>query len=129
MFNEFKAFLVKENVLALAIAVVIGTALTKVVAAAVADLIMPIVGAAIPGGAWREATLSVGRVNFLVGDFLGALLDFVIIGFVAWRLSKAFMKPAEEKPGSPTKECRYCIQSIDARASRCPHCTSELAAA
>ncbi|MFN2399181.1 MAG: large conductance mechanosensitive channel protein MscL [Gemmatimonadaceae bacterium] len=129
MLKEFRAFLVKENVLALAIAVVIGTALTKLVAAAVADLIMPIVGAVIPGGDWRGATFSVGRVNFLVGDFLSAVLDFLIIGFVAWRLSKAFMKPADEKPGSPTKECRYCIQSIDARAVRCPHCTSELGAA
>ena len=126
MLRDFKAFLLKENILALAIAVVIGAAVTKLVTALVTDLIMPIVAAATPAGNWRTATVDVGRVRFLVGDFLGAVLDFIIIAFVIWRLSRTFIKP---DPKAPTRPCPYCKQSIDVAASRCPHCTSQLGAA
>ncbi len=125
MWTEFKAFMLKQNVVALAIAVVIGAALGKLVTAFVDDFIMPIVGAAIPGGAWREATWSIGRVEFLVGDFASVLLNFIIIGFVAWRVAKIFIKPDPEAPA--TKTCAFCRMSIDAAATRCAHCTSEVA--
>ena len=127
MWTEFKAFLLKQNVVALAIAVVIGAALGKLVTALVDDFIMPIVGALIPGGAWREATWTVGSVEFLVGDFLSALLNFAIIGFVAWRIAKIFIKPDPAAPA--TKTCAFCRMSIDAAATRCAHCTSEVARA
>jgi large conductance mechanosensitive channel len=123
MWREFKAFLVSANVLALAIAVVIGAALAKVVAALVADFIMPIVAFAVPGGDWRTATWNVGTVKFLIGDFAGAVIDFLIIGFIVWRLSKAFIKTAA---AAPTRTCPYCRVAIDEAASRCPHCTSDL---
>ncbi|HVE77245.1 MAG TPA: MscL family protein [Gemmatimonadaceae bacterium] len=124
MWRDFKAFLIKDNVLALAIAVVIGAAIGKVVTALVDDFIMPIVGAAVPGGDWRAATFGVGRVQFLVGHFLGTLLDFLIIGFVVWRLSRVFIRPS---PTAPTKPCPFCRAAIDAAATRCAHCTSQLA--
>jgi large conductance mechanosensitive channel len=124
MWSEFKAFLLKQNVVALAIAVVIGAALGKLVTALVDDFIMPIVGAAIPGGAWREATWTVGSVEFLVGDFLSALLNFLIIGLVAWRIAKVFIKPDPAAPA--TKTCAFCRMTIDAEATRCAHCTSEV---
>ncbi len=124
MWTEFKAFMLKQNVVALAIAVVIGAALGKLVTAFVDDFIMPIVGAAIPGGAWREATWSIGRVEFLVGDFASVLLNFIIIGFVAWRVAKIFIKPDPEAPA--TKACAFCRMNIDAAATRCAHCTSEV---
>ena len=127
MWTEFKAFLLKQNVIALAIAVVIGAAFGKLVTAFVDDFIMPIVGALIPGGAWREATWTVGSVEFLVGDFLSAVLNFAIIGFVAWRIAKIFIKPDPEAPA--TKTCAFCRMSIDAQATRCAHCTSEVARA
>ena len=127
MWSEFKAFLLKQNVVALAIAVVIGAALGKLVTAFVDDFIMPIVGALIPGGAWREATWTVGSVEFLVGDFLSAVLNFVIIGFVAWRIAKVFIKPDPAAPA--TKTCNFCRMTIDAQATRCAHCTSEVARA
>ena len=127
MFREFKQFLVKENVLALAIAVVIGAAMGKLVTALVNDFIMPIVGAVAPAGDWRAYTVDVGRVSFLVGDFIGALIDFIIVAFVIWRISKAFMRPAAERPA--TRECPHCRSMIDARATRCAHCTATLAAA
>ena len=126
MWREFKQFLVKENVIALAIAVVIGAALGKLVTALVNDFIMPIVAAVTPAGNWRAYTLELGPVKFLVGDFIGALIDFIIIAFVVWRISKAFIKPAPPGEKPATRECPYCRSSIDARATRCAHCTATL---
>ena len=126
MFREFRQFLVKENVLALAIAVVLGAAIGKLVTALVNDFIMPIVGAVMPAGDWRAYKLDIGPVSFLVGDFLGALIDFIIIAFVIWRISKAFIKPAPAAEKPATRECPYCRSTIDARATRCAHCTATL---
>ena len=125
MWREFKAFLLKENVLALAIAVVIGAALGKVVTAVVDDFIMPVVAVVTPGGNWRAAVVEVGRVQFLVGDFFSHLLNFLIVGFVVWRISKALIKPA---PDSPTRPCPFCRMQIDKTATRCGHCTSQVPA-
>src|SRR3954467_6759696 len=125
MFNEFKDFLLKQNVVALAIAVVVGTALNALVKALVDDFIMPIVVAIGPGGDWQKATWNVGSVKFGVGDFLAAVINFIIIGFVAWRISKIFIKP--ETPGAK-RACPYCKLDLDPAATRCPHCTSQLAA-
>jgi large conductance mechanosensitive channel len=126
VWREFKAFILKENILSLAIAVVIGGALAKVVSALVADFIMPIVAFAVPGGAWRTWTANAGPVKFGVGDFLAVLLDFLIIGFVVWRISKLFIRPS---PGAPVRNCPFCRMAIDQAATRCPHCTSQLSAA
>jgi large conductance mechanosensitive channel len=124
MWSEFKTFLIKQNVLALAIAVVIGTALAKVVSALVADFIMPIVAFTTPGGEWRTAVLQAGPIRFGIGDFAGAVVDFVIIGFIVWRISKAFIKPAA--PEAPTRPCPYCRMIVDAAATKCAYCTSVL---
>ena len=126
MLRDFKAFLIKENVLALAIAVVIGAAFSKVVAALVDDFIMPIVGAVSPAGDWRAWTWTVGSVTFGIGHFIGALIDFLIIGFVVWRISKALIKPAPAAAAAVTKICQYCKMNVDVAASRCAHCTSEI---
>jgi large conductance mechanosensitive channel len=125
MWREFKSFILRENVLALAVAVVIGAAIGKVVTAVVDDFIMPIVGAVAPSGPWQKATLDVGPIKFGVGDFLSALLNFLIIGFVVWRISKAFLPPPSSGP--IMKTCPFCRMSVDPKATRCPHCTSELA--
>ena len=121
MIKEFKEFLLKQNVVALAIAVVVATALSTLVKAVVDDFIMPIVVAIGPGGEWQKATWSVGSVKFGVGDFIAAAINFIIIGFVAWRISKIFIKPEK-----PKKDCPFCRMSMDATATRCPHCTSQL---
>jgi large conductance mechanosensitive channel len=126
--REFKAFLIKQNVLALAVAVVIGAALAKVVDSLVADFIMPIVGALTPGGEWRQWTLDAGPVRFGVGNFLNALVNFVIVGFVVWRLTKAFLRPPAPTPDAATKACPFCRMTIDSAATRCPHCTSAIGA-
>jgi large conductance mechanosensitive channel len=124
MIKEFKEFLLKQNIVALAIAVVVGTALNTLVKALVDNFIMPVVAAIGPGGEWQTATWNVGSVKFGIGDFIAALINFLIIGFVAWRISKIFVKPEAE---APKKDCPYCRMSIDAAAIRCPHCTSQLA--
>ncbi len=123
MVKEFKDFLLKQNVVALAIAVVVGTALNTLVKAVVDDFVMPIVVAVGPGGDWQAATWSVGSVKLGIGDFVAALVNFLIVGFVAWRISKIFIKQEAE---APKKDCPFCTMSMDARATRCPHCTSQL---
>ena len=123
MWREFKAFLLKENVLALAIAVVVGAALNKLVTAVVDDFIMPIVAVASPDPKTWQSAVTPGPIPFKIGDFGSALLNFVIIGFVAWRISKAFIRPSA---APATKSCPFCKMTIDVAATRCAHCTSQL---
>ena len=98
MIGEFNAFLLKHGIVALAVAVVIGGAVQKLVAAVVADLIMPIIGAFTPTGEWRTATVNIGAVKLGVGDFLGAMLDFLIIAFVVFVIVKMLVR---EEPAAP----------------------------
>jgi len=123
MWTEFKAFLIKQNVLALAVAVVIGAALGKVVTGVVDDFIMPIVGALTPSGNWQTATFDVGSMKFGIGNFVSVLINFLIIALVVWRISKAFMAPAAAP--AATKQCPFCKMSVDAAATRCSFCTSQ----
>lgn len=126
MWKEFKAFLLKENVLALAIAVVVGGALNKLVTAMVEDFIMPIIAVATPDPKSWQSAVTPGPIPFKIGDFGSALVNFVIIGFVAWRISKVFIRPAPAASGPATKNCPFCKMAIDATATRCSHCTSQL---
>jgi large conductance mechanosensitive channel len=88
MWDEFRAFLLKDNLVALAIAVIIGLALNKLVGSVVDDLIMPLIGLILPSGAWQTATVGPLRI----GNFLAAALNFLVIGFVCWRISKIFVR-------------------------------------
>ena len=126
MWSEFKAFLLKQNILALALAVVIGTATNDLVQALVADFIMPVIERLTPTSDWREATLPVAGIEFGIGHFASVLLNFVIVAFVAWRLTRVFIAPPrpDEKPA--TRPCPFCKQVVDATATRCAHCTSQL---
>jgi large conductance mechanosensitive channel len=90
--QEFIDFLNKYGVIGLAVAFVMGAAVTKLVSALVTDLIMPIIAALIPGGDWRASTVNIGSIKFLVGDFVGALIDFTIIAFVIFMIVKAIVK-------------------------------------
>src|SRR5687767_5486845 len=128
MWRDFKAFLLKNNIIALAVAFVVGAATNELVQAFVADFIMPVVGRVTPGGEWREWGPTVGGMQFLVGHFLGALISFIIVAFVAWQIARALIKP--EPPGEKpaTRPCPFCKQAIDATATRCAYCTSQLTA-
>ncbi len=90
--REFSDFLKKYQVLGLAVAFIIGLAATKLVTALVNDLVMPIVGVLVPGGDWRNATLQLGPAKFLVGDFVGALIDFAIVALVVFLIVRQVMR-------------------------------------
>ena len=128
VWSDFRAFLLKQNVFALAIAVVIGAALNDVVKALVDDIIMPIVAVALPAGTWQTYKFQAGPFAFGIGHLAAALINFLIVGLVAWRLARAFIKPEPAAAAPATKNCPYCRMTIDAAATRCAHCTSQLAA-
>ena len=90
--EEFMQFLNKHKVVGLAVAFIIGTAASKLVTSLVTDIIMPLIAALLPNGDWRSFVLQLGPVKFLIGDFAGALIDFVIIAFVIFVLVRYFVK-------------------------------------
>lgn len=92
LIQEFMDFLMKYQVIGLAVAFIIGTAATKMVTACVTDIIMPLIAVLIPGGDWRASVLQLGPVKLLVGDFIGAIIDFVIIALVVFIVVKYMMK-------------------------------------
>jgi large conductance mechanosensitive channel len=135
MISGFREFLIKQNFLALALAVVIGTAAAKVVAALVADLIMPIVGLVLPGGSWRTARIVLERSvvdgepvenALLLGDMLGAVLDFLIVALVVYAIMRALVK---SPPPPDTRACPECTEAIPAAARRCKHCGAQVGTA
>lgn len=131
MLKEFKEFLLKTNALALAVGVIIGAAVGKVVSSIVSDLLMPVIGLMIPGGAWREMSWVLSRkadgspANAITyGAFIGNVVDFVIVAAVVFMITKAIIKPAPAAPGPPMKECPECKESIPAAARKCRACAS-----
>ena len=131
MVREFKEFLVKQNALALAVAVIIGAAIGKVVCSIADDVINPILGLALPGGSWREAKIvlssttdATGKVvenAIQYGHLLGALVDFLIIALVIFMIIKYALPKPEAAPS--TKECAQCKTLISEAATRCSACT------
>jgi large conductance mechanosensitive channel len=134
MFKEFRQFILRGNLVDLAVAVVIGAAFTAVVKAIVADLITPLIGAI--GGKHDFSTLSftINHSKFAYGDFLNELVTFVIVAFVVFyfviRPVNALLNllKAETPTEHPTRECPKCLSQIPAGATRCMFCTSEVAA-
>jgi large conductance mechanosensitive channel len=130
--KDFKAFLLKQNALALAIGVIIGAAIGKVVSSIAEDVLNPIIGLLLPGGDWRTAKIVLARgmdasgkpteSAITYGHLIGALVDFVIIAFAVYMITRAFLpKPQEKAPA--TKECPQCKEVIPAEATRCKACT------
>jgi large conductance mechanosensitive channel len=132
MIREFKEFLLKQNALALAIGVIIGAAISKIVTSIAEDVINPILGLLLPGGSWRDAKIVLARgidaagkpteSAITYGHLLGAAIDFIIIALVVFMIAKAFIpKRGEAKP--ETKECPQCKEVIPIAAIRCKACT------
>jgi len=129
----FVEFLTKTNALALAIGVIIGGAVGKVVSSIVGDLLMPLISLAMPAGNWREAKIVLTRAAdgsadkaLGVGAFSGALVDFVIIAAVIYFITKLAMRPAPAPPAPPNKQCPECLETIPAAAKKCRACASSV---
>ncbi len=134
MLKDFQKFLLETNALALAVGVIIGGAVGKVVASLVEDLLMPVIGLAIPGGAWRELSVALSHkadgtvANALTyGHFIGAVVDFVIIAAAVFMITKAILKPAPPAAGPAMKACPMCSESVLASAKKCRYCQSAFA--
>ena len=126
LMKEFKEFAFKGNVLELAVAVVLGGAFNKVVTAVVEIFLTPILEA-LP----KLENGGTGFVGSLI-SFLAVVVEFLLTALILFAIIKAFnkakdLKKKEEAPAAPTtKKCPFCMSEIDSKATRCPHCTSEL---
>ncbi|MDO8755369.1 MAG: large conductance mechanosensitive channel protein MscL [Anaerolineales bacterium] len=128
MLKEFKEFVLRGNVLDLAIAVIIGGAFGKIVGSLVNDIIMPVIGIVIGGVNFSGLSLTVGTAVITWGIFVQTILDFLLIAFVIFLIVKTANKIRKAPPPADpvTKECPHCISVISIKATRCPNCTSEL---
>ena len=136
MLKEFKQFILRGNVVDLAVAVVIGTAFGAVVAAFVADIITPLIAAIFGKPNFASLSFTINNSTFLYGDFLNAVITFLSIAaaiffFVVKPLNVLeARRAAGAPPESPTtKACPECLSDIPLAARRCAYCTSEVAAA
>ena len=149
MLKEFREFIMRGNVLDLAVAVIIGAAFGRIVSSLVGDVLMPPVGRLVgkldfsnifvplarPEGVdFSKLTLKsaqdLGLPMIKVGLFLNNVIDFVIVALVIFLVIKLVNRLNRIKTVSPaeptTKECPFCVSAISIKATRCPHCTSEL---
>ena len=131
MLKEFKAFVMRGNVLDLAVAVIIGGAFGKIIASLVNDILMPLIGLFLGGLNFSGLAFTVGEAVIKWGAFVQAVVDFLIIAFVIFLLVKAVSATKKKEPPAPpaeltTKDCPYCFTTIAIKATRCPNCTSEL---
>jgi len=132
MLNDFKAFIMRGNVLDLAVAVIIGGAFGKIVTSLVDDIIMPLIGLIIGGIDFTGLKFTVGSAAVTYGNFIQNVVDFLIIAFVIFLmvrsitgLEKMTARPAPAAAPT-TRECPHCFTTISIKATRCPNCTSEL---
>lgn len=136
MLKGFKQFLMRGNVLDLAVAVVIGAAFGKVVTALVEDLINPIIAAIVGKPDFSAIVFTVNGSNFKIGDFFNALVSFVMIAAAVYffvivpvNALMARMRRGEGPPPDPTtKKCPECLSEVPVAAKRCAFCTSPLPA-
>ncbi len=128
MLKEFKEFIMRGNVLDLAVAVVIGGAFGKIVTSLVNDLLMPLIGLLMGQINFSELAWNVGEASITWGAFVQTILDFLIIAIVIFLIVKAAnrMKKPAPVPPPTTKECPHCFSTINIKATRCPNCTSPL---
>lgn len=146
-FGEFKKFIMRGNVIDLAVGVIVGGAFQAIVKSLVDDVVMPVISLATKGINFADlfialdggeyATLAAaqeaGAATLNYGNFISAILNFLIMAFVVFLLVKGInavadkTKKEEEAPAEPTtKECPYCKSEIAIGATKCPNCTSDL---
>ena len=150
MLKEFKEFALKGNVMDMAIGVIIGGAFQKIVTSLVNDIIMPAIAVFTGKVDFSDLVVTIGNSSIKYGSFITTIIDFLIIAFSIFiairtinklndktkenmekmaKKNKFFKnknKKEEPIPEPTTKVCKYCLSEINFKASRCPHCTSEL---
>jgi len=138
--NDFKAFVMRGNILDLAVGVMIGGAFGSIVSSLVNDIFMPVIGMLLGGlnvsGAFfaldgqtyasQEAAAAAGVGTLNYGMFLQKIIDFLIMAFCVFLVIRLMAKLMPKKPAKESRKCPYCLQPIDDKATRCPHCTSQL---
>ncbi len=133
-FKEFKEFITKGNIMDMAVGIVMGTAFVAIVTSLVDDIISPLLGL-IVGINFSDLKGTVGDVTFTYGNFIMAVINFLLIALVMFLLIKALMKmqQARDKVTGKVKEeevttktCEFCKTEIAIDATRCPNCTSQL---
>jgi large conductance mechanosensitive channel len=149
MWKEFKEFAVKGNAIDLAVGVIIGAAFGGVIASLVKDIIMPPLGLLTggldfsnqfvvlkhaPGGATFATpadAAKAGAITWNYGNFITLLINFLIVAFAIFLVVKAINKMKRPAPTAEpvSKDCPACAMTIPIKATRCPHCTSELSGA
>lgn len=129
-FSEFKTFVMRGNVLDLAVGVIIGAAFQAIVTSLTTDIISPILG--IFGGMdFSEFAWEINGAKIAYGNFITAIINFLIMAFVIFLLVKFINKIMSigKKPEvkvDTTKKCPFCCSEIDIKATKCPHCTSDV---
>ena len=148
MLKEFKEFALRGNVIDMAVGIVVGAAFGTIVKSLVADVIMPPIGLLLGGVDFANLFIllkpgspagpyaaladaqAAGAVTVNYGVFLNSIVSFLIVAFVIFLLIRGLNRLQEEEETAPaeptTKECPYCLSTIPLKATRCPHCTSEL---
>jgi large conductance mechanosensitive channel len=133
MLKGFKQFILRGNVLDLAVAVVIGAAFGAVVTALVKDLITPLIAAIVGKPDFSAIQFEINGSKFLVGDFINALVSFLMIAAAVYffvivpvNAVMARMRRGEAPPDPTTKECPECLSVIPVAAKRCAFCTTAL---
>ena len=129
--KEFKEFISRGNVMDMAVGIIIGGAFTAIVTSLVEDIITPIIGM-IGGFDFSGLVITVNNSPIAVGNFINAIINFLLIAIVLFSIIKAVNKAAsiakkpEEEAAPTTKVCPFCKSEIPIEATRCPHCTSQL---
>ena len=140
MLKEFKEFAMRGNVLDMAIGIIIGAAFGKIISSFVADILMPPLGLLLGkvdfsglfislSGTYPSlaAAKAAGAPTLNYGLFLNTVIDFLIVAFAIFLLVKQVNRfTAKPAPAPTTKDCPFCASAISIKATRCPHCTSEL---
>jgi large conductance mechanosensitive channel len=128
MLKEFKDFAMRGSVMDLAIAVIIGGAFGKIIASLVNDVLMPLIGLVLGGVNFSKLSITVKDAVIGYGAFIQSIVDFTIVAFVIFMLVRAMNSMKKPTPAAEptTKDCPYCFSTVPIKATRCPHCTSQL---
>ena len=132
MVKEFKEFIMRGNVMDMAVGVIVGGAFGAIVTSLVDDVIGPVIGMICGGIDFSGLSITVGSANLMIGNFIQAVVNFLIVAACLFAVIKAFNKAASklkkpEAPAAPTtKVCPYCKSEINIEATKCAFCGSEV---